>query len=98
MSKEAKAPDDELERSAPVVAPDSDRTTPGTSTPRPDEIQIESGEPAKEKNAKEQERGKTSWGFRLRLFLALVLPVFLETLDYTVVATAQPHIAVCIYI
>ena len=32
--------------------------------------------------------------YRIRLLVALFLPVFLETLDYTVVATAQPHIAV----
>ncbi|KZS91828.1 MFS general substrate transporter [Sistotremastrum niveocremeum HHB9708] len=39
------------------------------------------------------EERKTSWGYRLRLMGALAIPVFLETLDYTVVATAQPHIA-----
>ncbi|KZS91099.1 MFS general substrate transporter [Sistotremastrum niveocremeum HHB9708] len=35
----------------------------------------------------------TGWNFRLRLMAALAIPIFLETLDYTVVATAQPHIA-----
>ncbi|KIJ28884.1 hypothetical protein M422DRAFT_189144 [Sphaerobolus stellatus SS14] len=33
------------------------------------------------------------WSYRIKLALSLALPVFLETLDYTVVATAQPHIA-----
>ncbi|KAH7102684.1 major facilitator superfamily domain-containing protein [Auriculariales sp. MPI-PUGE-AT-0066] len=33
------------------------------------------------------------WKWYLRLFVALVFPVLLECLDYTVVATAQPHIA-----
>ncbi|KZS91830.1 MFS general substrate transporter [Sistotremastrum niveocremeum HHB9708] len=33
------------------------------------------------------------WKFMLRLALALAFPIFLEVLDYTVVATAQPHIA-----
>ncbi|KAI0064182.1 MFS general substrate transporter [Artomyces pyxidatus] len=32
-------------------------------------------------------------GYRVILMIALVIPVFLETLDYTIVATAQPHIA-----
>ncbi|KAH7927142.1 MFS general substrate transporter [Leucogyrophana mollusca] len=34
----------------------------------------------------------TFW-FKVRLMAALFIPVFLETLDYTVVATAQTHIA-----
>ncbi|KIO33678.1 hypothetical protein M407DRAFT_231873 [Tulasnella calospora MUT 4182] len=33
------------------------------------------------------------WNTRIRLMLCLVIPTYLETLDYTVVATAQPHIA-----
>ncbi|KIJ37995.1 hypothetical protein M422DRAFT_60884 [Sphaerobolus stellatus SS14] len=33
------------------------------------------------------------WPYRIKLALSLALPVFLETLNYTVVATAQPHIA-----
>lgn len=33
------------------------------------------------------------WNIRIRLMLCLIIPTFLETLDYTVVATAQPHIA-----
>lgn len=36
----------------------------------------------------------TGWNFRFRLMGSLAIPIFLETLDYTVVATAQPHIAV----
>ncbi|KZT37965.1 MFS general substrate transporter [Sistotremastrum suecicum HHB10207 ss-3] len=35
----------------------------------------------------------SGWPFRIRLMAALAIPIFLETLDYTVVATAQPHIA-----
>ncbi|KAG8899769.1 hypothetical protein FRB99_006452 [Tulasnella sp. 403] len=38
-----------------------------------------------------QKYGK--WNIRIRMMLSLVLPTYLETLDYTVVATAQPHIA-----
>ncbi|KAG8854886.1 hypothetical protein FRB96_007286 [Tulasnella sp. 330] len=37
--------------------------------------------------------GHSKWGIRTRLMLGLLLPTYLETLDYTVVATAQPHIA-----
>ncbi|KAG8935917.1 hypothetical protein FRC03_000609 [Tulasnella sp. 419] len=33
------------------------------------------------------------WKMRARIAIALFLPTFLETLDYTVVATAQSHIA-----
>ncbi|KAJ7273601.1 major facilitator superfamily domain-containing protein [Mycena haematopus] len=36
---------------------------------------------------------KTDWKWRLSLSAALFFPIFLETLDYTVVATAQPRIA-----
>ncbi|KIK75094.1 hypothetical protein PAXRUDRAFT_19288 [Paxillus rubicundulus Ve08.2h10] len=36
---------------------------------------------------------RSTFWFKVRLMCALLLPVFLETLDYTVVATAQPHIA-----
>ncbi|KAJ6455690.1 major facilitator superfamily domain-containing protein [Mycena sanguinolenta] len=36
---------------------------------------------------------KTDWKWRISLMAALFLPIFLETLDYTVVATAQPRIA-----
>ncbi|KAF9227389.1 MFS general substrate transporter [Gyrodon lividus] len=36
---------------------------------------------------------RSTFWFKVRLMVALLLPVFLETLDYTVVATAQPHIA-----
>ncbi|KAF8212355.1 major facilitator superfamily domain-containing protein [Mycena galopus ATCC 62051] len=36
---------------------------------------------------------KTDWKWRLSLSAALFIPIFLETLDYTVVATAQPRIA-----
>ncbi|KAI0058080.1 MFS general substrate transporter [Artomyces pyxidatus] len=32
-------------------------------------------------------------GYRVILMIALIIPVLLETLDYTIVATAQPHIA-----
>ncbi|KAI0064675.1 MFS general substrate transporter [Artomyces pyxidatus] len=32
-------------------------------------------------------------GYRAILTIALIIPVLLETLDYTIVATAQPHIA-----
>ncbi|KDQ08492.1 hypothetical protein BOTBODRAFT_138939 [Botryobasidium botryosum FD-172 SS1] len=35
----------------------------------------------------------TSWKQRGKLIVALLIPVFLETLDYTVVATAQPQVA-----
>ncbi|KAG9000747.1 hypothetical protein FRB95_009498 [Tulasnella sp. JGI-2019a] len=37
--------------------------------------------------------GHSKWGIRVRLMVGLLLPTYLETLDYTVVATAQPHIA-----
>ncbi|KAI0047779.1 MFS general substrate transporter, partial [Auriscalpium vulgare] len=36
---------------------------------------------------------KSSLTFKLTLLVSLAIPVYLETLDYTVVATAQPHIA-----
>ena len=36
---------------------------------------------------------KELWTYRISLMLGLFIPVFLETIDYTVVATAQPHIA-----
>ncbi|KAF8178201.1 major facilitator superfamily domain-containing protein [Mycena galopus ATCC 62051] len=36
---------------------------------------------------------KTDWKWRLELSAALFIPIFLETLDYTVVATAQPRVA-----
>ncbi|TDL15810.1 MFS general substrate transporter [Rickenella mellea] len=38
------------------------------------------------------ERKRVLWN-RIILGIALAIPVFLETLDYTVVATSQPHIA-----
>ncbi|KAG8941281.1 hypothetical protein FRC04_004643 [Tulasnella sp. 424] len=38
-------------------------------------------------------QGYGKWNIRIRLMLCLLLPTYLETLDYTVVATAQPHIA-----
>ncbi|KIO19823.1 hypothetical protein M407DRAFT_222140 [Tulasnella calospora MUT 4182] len=38
-------------------------------------------------------QGYGVWNIRIRLMLCLLLPTYLETLDYTVVATAQPHIA-----
>ncbi|KAG8949426.1 hypothetical protein FRC00_008142, partial [Tulasnella sp. 408] len=38
-------------------------------------------------------QGYGMWNIRIRLMLCLLLPTYLETLDYTVVATAQPHIA-----
>ncbi|KAK7472826.1 hypothetical protein VKT23_000933 [Stygiomarasmius scandens] len=34
-----------------------------------------------------------NWGWRLKLAVALAIPIFFETLDYTVVATAQTLIA-----
>ena len=40
-----------------------------------------------------QRSRKEIWKYRLSLLAGLLVPVFLETLDYTVVATAQPHIA-----
>jgi hypothetical protein len=55
--------------------------------------------PPEHENIKEkpqEQPGRNPWGFRIRLFFALVLPIFMETLDYTIVATAQPHIAVSI--
>ncbi|THU95646.1 MFS general substrate transporter [Dendrothele bispora CBS 962.96] len=36
---------------------------------------------------------KANWGWRLKLAIALAIPIFFETLDYTVVATAQTLIA-----
>ncbi|KAJ7579096.1 major facilitator superfamily domain-containing protein [Mycena floridula] len=36
---------------------------------------------------------KIDWRWQLRLAAALAIPIILETLDYTVVATAQTHIA-----
>ncbi|KIO19830.1 hypothetical protein M407DRAFT_222177 [Tulasnella calospora MUT 4182] len=38
-------------------------------------------------------QGYSKWNIRIRLMVCLLIPTFLETLDYTVVATAQPHIA-----
>lgn len=35
----------------------------------------------------------SSFRWRMILLISLLFPIFLETLDYTVVATAQPHIA-----
>ncbi|KAG8922626.1 hypothetical protein FRC01_013799 [Tulasnella sp. 417] len=37
--------------------------------------------------------GYGRWNIRIRMMLCLVIPTYLDTLDYTVVATAQPHIA-----
>ncbi|ESK97112.1 mfs multidrug transporter [Moniliophthora roreri MCA 2997] len=36
---------------------------------------------------------RREWIFRIKLAIALAVPIFLETLDYTVVATAQTEIA-----
>lgn len=50
-----------------------------------------------ETTQQEQERwppaGYGRWNIRIRMMLCLIIPTYLDTLDYTVVATAQPHIA-----
>ncbi|KAL0566981.1 hypothetical protein V5O48_015018 [Marasmius crinis-equi] len=43
--------------------------------------------------APEKEKKKTDWKFLIKLTVSLAVPIFLETLDYTVVATAQTNIA-----
>ncbi|KAH7910601.1 major facilitator superfamily domain-containing protein [Hygrophoropsis aurantiaca] len=40
-----------------------------------------------------QAAARSAFWFKIKLIVALLIPVFLETLDYTVVATAQSHIA-----
>ncbi|GJJ08984.1 hypothetical protein Clacol_003205 [Clathrus columnatus] len=40
-----------------------------------------------------EKKPSSARSYQIRLSVALALPVFLDTLDYTVVATAQPHIA-----
>ncbi|PSR81138.1 hypothetical protein PHLCEN_2v6473 [Hermanssonia centrifuga] len=44
-------------------------------------------------SSQREERGDSSTKWTIMLMVALAIPVFLETLDYTVVATAQVHIA-----
>ncbi|KIJ61324.1 hypothetical protein HYDPIDRAFT_116087 [Hydnomerulius pinastri MD-312] len=51
-----------------------------------------SEKPPEERSPTAPAAPSTFW-FKVRLMAALLLPVFLETLDYTVVATAQPQIA-----
>ncbi|CAG7850677.1 SubName: Full=Related to putative multidrug transporter {ECO:0000313/EMBL:CCA69717.1} [Serendipita indica DSM 11827] len=53
---------------------------------------VDTSEQAGEREPRKQSAWQR-WKPRLRLSLALLLPVMLETLDYTVVATAQPNIA-----
>jgi hypothetical protein len=49
--------------------------------------------PAAEPEPQQTKTKKEIWIYRISLLAGLLLPVLLETIDYTVVATAQPHIA-----
>ena len=63
--------------------PDQEKPVPDTSQPQ---TELTSKSPPR-KSAKEV------WLYRISIAIGLLAPVFLETIDYTVVATAQPHIA-----
>ncbi|KAK7019671.1 hypothetical protein VNI00_018016 [Paramarasmius palmivorus] len=51
------------------------------------------GTPMVKEEKAPRETTSSEWWFRVKLALALAIPIFLETLDYTVVATAQTEIA-----
>ncbi|KAI0769721.1 major facilitator superfamily domain-containing protein [Trametes elegans] len=68
---------------SPDVAPDGPQQDVGSRTPSSTAFPAEPT----------QQGTSVSMRWKLLLMLALLIPVFFETLDYTVVATAQVHIA-----
>ncbi|KAG8948255.1 hypothetical protein FRC04_009893 [Tulasnella sp. 424] len=81
------------------MASNSNAQPPNAHLYPPSEVEPQAADSALQNELTKQEQkkwlpaGYGRWNIRIRMMLCLVIPTYLDTLDYTVVATAQPHIA-----